>query len=761
MIISELYNKRSPELESTITSKRAKLPGCSRSLIAVALMNLGYTGYAQAQLEEVVVTAQRKAESVQDVPIAITAMSNTFLTETGISSTKELEFVTPGLTYGRQLTAAVPFIRGIGTQTTAAGQDASVSTYIDDVYYSSSLGSILTLNNIERIEVLKGPQGTLFGRNATGGLMHVITRDPQDETAGELELSYGNYDTFEAKFYGTIGVMDGVATDLAVLYSDQGEGYGENKATGGDVNETDEILVRNKWLISAGENTEIKLSADYGDTETSLGVAQRMDEGALGLDGQVYYGGLIGEGVPPEEAAAMAAQLATGSPDDFWDVNSRFDPTAEIDQWGISAHITHDFGDLNFVSITAYRETDAKQKFPQDATPFVPSLIDVSLEQFTETFSQEFRISTAGDNLDWMVGAFLLDEDAGYDIAELNGSFIAPLDALTDDNKQETFSWAVFAQGDYSFTENTILTAGIRYTEDERNASGTTQGTIGGAPFLSTDYDDTTTWEETTWRLALSHHFNDSTLAYVSYNRGFKSGLYNLNVLNPVNGLADPVEPETLDAYEIGLKTDMLDGRMRLNAAAFYYEYDDLQVSISVPGGNVLLNAAEATMYGGELEFSALLGDHWTAHAGLSLLDTEYEDFPEGPALMPSGFGGNILLPPTDLGGNELPRSPEYTFNTGVVYNVDTDFGSINASANYYYNDGFYWESENRTEQDSYEVVNAQVTWTSLEETYYVRIYGNNLTDEEYGVFGISSEVADFLSAAAPRTYGVRVGVNF
>ena len=744
-------------------------PGFTLGLMALGLLNAGVAAPVAAQssgrvLEEITVTAQRREQSVQDVPIAISAFSGSFLNETGIDNTMDLEMVTPGLTYGRQLNGAVPFIRGVGTQTTSAGQDSSVASYVDDVYVSSSVGSVMRLANIERVEVLKGPQGTLFGRNATGGLMHVITKTPEHETQGTAELSYGNHDTLEAKFYVTTGLSDNIAVDLSVLYHDQDEGWGENIPTGEDVNRGEETNIRNKWLITPSENTDIVVSLSYADIKNSFGTSMRLDEGALGVDGQLIYGGLLQQGVDPATAASIAASQATTEPDDFWDLTADIDPEANIEQYGFSVHLTHAFEDFELVNITAYNETTADQYFAQEGTPF-PNLLPVLLDQFTETWTQEFRISSATDNMDWIAGVYLLDEEAGYDPTIVGGEFIGlqtggSLTALQDNNQQDTFSWAVFAQADYNFTDRTTLTLGLRYTEDEREISGTSSGLQGDIPLLVTELDDDETWEETTWRIALSHDFSDSTTSYISYNRGFKSGVFDMNVLDPLGGANDPVEPETLDAYEIGVKSDLLDGRLRLSAAAFYYEYDDLQVLVSVPGGTQLFNAAEATMAGGELDMNALVGENLTINMGLSVLDTEYDEFPEGPAFIPTGIGGNTQIT-ADLEGNELPRSPEFTFNLSAIYDVETSIGRINASAHYYHNDGFYWESENRTELDSHDIVNAQVSWHSDDDAYYVSLYGNNLTDEEYSSFGISSALGDFVSPGAPRTYGMRVGVNF
>ena len=730
------------------------------SAVSAAIVLTGTPAFAQSvALEEIIVTAERRSASVQDVPIAISAHTGETLTNTGITSTQDLKFITPGLTIGTQLASAVPFIRGVGSQTTAVGQDAVVATYVDDVYYSSSTGSILTLANVDRVEVLKGPQGTLFGRNATGGLMHVVTRAPSNEVSGDFEVGYDEYDTFTGKAYVTGGLSENVAADLSLYISEQGEGYGVNTVTGNEVNKTDDLLLRSKFLIQAGESTDITVGFDYANTETSSGVSLRLEEGALGLDGAFVFGGCLAGGGTPGICAPLATSLATQFTGEFQDIQSSTDPLAEIEQWGISAKINHSFGDIELTSITAFRNTEATQIAAQAAIN-LPGFLVFDLDQVTETFTQEFRLASSSGNLDWIAGAFFLSEDAGYNPPTLSGFAFSPLDGINDDNNQETTSWALFAQGDYSFSDATTLTAGLRYTNDDRELTGTTTGTIGGVTVASLDYQDDASFDELTWRLALSHDFNDSTLGYVSYNRGFKSGVYNLNVLNPVTGPTPPVEPEILDAFEIGLKTEFADGRVRLNGAAYYYDYQDLQFTVSRAGATFISNAAEATLKGAEIELLAAAGDGLTLFANAAFLDTEFDSFPDGINNVPTGFGGNVEVI-QDLTGNQNARSPETTFSVGFVHEANMSFGTITSSANYFYSDEYFWEPSNRQLQESYSVVNAQVTWEHPRNGFYIRVYANNLFDEEYSNFSLTSALGDFTTSAPPRIVGVKLGKNF
>ncbi len=743
---------------------------CGVAVIALLPSGAAFAQTGDDQVDEtgdsnvIIVTAQRREQDLQKVPISITASTAETLVESGIDSSLDLQFVTPGLNYGTQLASAVPYIRGVGTQGTAAGNDASVSTYVDDVYYSSSTGSVLSFPNIDRIEVLKGPQGTLFGRNATGGLIHIITKVPSFDFEGQAEISYGNFDTFKGTAYLSGGLSDNIATDLAFSIREQGDGYGINLFDGTDVNESDEIALRNKWLFNAGDDTEIIATFDYNKVETTAGTSLRLAPGALGVDGALTFGFLVtpvamgGGGLTPAQAAPIAAATASTFTGGFQDADSNLRPFSDIEQWGVSLKINHSFGDVDLTSVTAYRENDSLQQLAQAAIPF-PGFLDVFLNQFTNTFTQEIRLSGGFENFDWIAGGFLLSEDAGYNPTRIAGLALSPADTATDDNLQETFSWALFAQGDLRITDTTTLTAGIRYTNDKRDLSGNTSVFGGGVTFASTDFTDSESWSEFTWRLAIAQEIGEDTLLYASYNRGFKSGLFNLNVLNPA-GPGPAVNPEILDAFEVGLKTEFADGAVRLNAAGFYYQYKDLQVNISTPGGAQILNAAESTSYGAEFELLVAPTDGLTFNAGLSLLNAKFDSFPGGPVVSPTGFGGNVQTA-ADLAGNRVVRSPDVTLNLGAVYDFDTDIGNFVLSANYYYNDGFFWENDNLHRQESYSVVNAQITWTDPNDRFYIGVFGNNLFDEEYSNFGLASELGTFIAAAPPMTYGVKAGLKF
>lgn len=677
-----------------------------------------------AGIEEITVTAQKRSESTQDVPISITAFGADSIKAAGISGTDNLQLVTPGLTVGRQTAGSVVFIRGIGSQNGAAGEEPSVSTYVDGVYMISPSANAFSFNNIERVEVLKGPQGTLFGRNATGGLIHIITKDPTQETGFDGEVLYGNYDTLETNLYATTGLSENLAGDIAIHYVDQGEGYGKNRTTGKDVNQGKDTSLRSKLVYMPNDDLKITFIGDYTDSDSSYGIARQLAPGALAIDGVTTYTG------------------------NWQDMSEKIDPKIRVYRGGASLKVDYDFGEVKLVNISAYRHNNIYQTFNQGSTPI--GLIDIAIEINDDFASNELQILSDNDSrLSWIVGTFFMKSTSEYLPLGLSGPAIGGnLDFFT---KQVTTSYSAFAESTYELTESTSITAGARYTYDKRELDG--DHFFDGFQILDVSQDET--WSEPTWRLALKHDINEDFMVYASYNRGFKSGVFS-NV-QP----ADPaVNPELVDAYEIGLKATLFDGRLQSNLAAFYYDYQDIQLTKAVKGALQVINAAEAEIKGVEASFSAAHGDYVTTRLGISYVDGEYTKFPDGPIWIPNNVTGGNDPAVGDLSGNDLIRTPEVTVTAGVSVAVPTESGEYGLDINYYYSSSFPWEADNHLKQSSYDVVNAEIHWRSRDERWTLKLFGKNLTDEEYSNYSESTGVGDMITASPPRTYGVGIGFS-
>ncbi|MGQ0696628.1 MAG: TonB-dependent receptor [Panacagrimonas sp.] len=703
-------------------------------------------------IEEITVTAQRREQNLQDVPISISAVTAESLQAMGVDGTEDLAAASPGLILTRQFGGATPYIRGVGTPSALGGNESAVALYIDGIYVPQLTALTFSFNNIERVEVLKGPQGTLFGRNATGGLIQVVTREPTSSPTLITGLSYDDYQTAEATLYVSNGLTENISGDFAVFYADQGEGYGTNKFNGDEIYAREELGLRASVSLKGTSATRARLSFDYTDIDSSLGVARQADRGALTIGGQ-------------------------GPEPDYWDINSNYDPLFTMEGFGSSLKVSHDFESVQLVSLTGYREGDSVFLIDQDATP--APLVDAIVKDDSTTITQELQLqSTASGPLNWIVGLYYYDFDVDYSV-RTEGGALAPLGGLQIvESTMDTTSLAAYAQATYALTETTNLTLGIRYTADEREFEGTFTRPNATAPvpaFAVGTAPDEQTQEEPTWRLALDHKFNDDVLGYVSYNRGFKSGVYTM--INPND---DPVDSEVVDAYEVGLKTDLLERRVRLNTSVFYYDYEDLQVQTIEQGNIRLNNAAKARLSGAEIELTALPTDQLEINVGLALLDSEYTDFPNGDSTAPNPAGGNFscrtgqavatpscpesvrpTLSAQTADGKDVARAPDFTGSLSGRYGIPIAAGEVGLSASAVYNGGFYWEPDNRAEQDAYTLFNAQVDWRSPSERYRVYVFGKNLGDEEYSQFLSGGSFGDIVSAAPPRTFGLGGELRF
>ncbi|MFA5632413.1 MAG: TonB-dependent receptor [Porticoccaceae bacterium] len=692
---------------------------------------------ALSQIEEILVTAQRRAENIQTVPITISAFSAVELSKSGIKSYDDIGMVTPGLTTDRQVGAATPYMRGVGAQSTQIGVETPTAVYVDDVYTAGGVDSIFSLNNIERIEVLKGPQGTLFGRNTTGGLIHIITKDPTHEPQLSMGVFAGNYDRFGGNFYGSTGLTENLAADVAASVQRQNGRWAKNVYNGEKVGYEEFASVRTKLLWTPSERTRVTLSAQYSEREDDLGVNRQCNRNAAYgcIDGAVFTG-------------------------DFHDINSNMrDIHTESETWGVSAKIEQNLGGVDLVSITSYKDNDNIQFFDQDFTPL--QHFDVFQFQQHETFTQEFQLVSNDDSkrYSWILGLYYFDYEASYTPMGLSGIGAGSFGAVSIFSTIDTQSYAAFGEAAFDLTSDTSLVVGLRWTEDEQELRGYTEfGPYGGTPLMSRHFKTDESWSDPTWRVALNHQLNDDVMVYASYNRGFKSGTHTPVVSSGVP--AAPVEPEEVDAYEIGMKGDFFDRRLRLNLAAFYYDYKNIQLQRIDAGVALLLNAAEAEMRGFEVDGQFVVTDNLNLRFGLAYLDTEYTDFPGCLINTPSPVANGALGPGNirasgDCSGNELVRAPDLTYNIGVNYELPTQSGIWGASATMAYNDGFWWEPDNRLKEDSYIVVNGELSWTTPDEKYRVRLFGKNIFDEDYSIYSAEATYGDNDAPAPPRTWGV------
>jgi iron complex outermembrane recepter protein len=780
----------------------------TRALCSAALSGLAAICAVQAHaqetastgggLEEIVVTAQRREERLQDVPIAVSAVTSSALRNAGVDATRDLPQIIPSVQFTRSGPSGLFFVRGVGTTNAAAGEEGANAVYVDGVYMADLGQTINYFNNINRIEVLKGPQGTLFGRNATGGLIHVITREPGEELEVDAEFGYGNYETVQARAYVGGQITEGLKADIALTRSHQNEGWGRNLTRGEDNQFQTFWGVRSKIIAEPTDTIKLTLAGDYLENRDNP-VGWRIADGTIGT------GGCRGPGAP-----ATPPGVTCPSPFVASDHDTTANDLALTRQkiYGGSLTAEADIGFATLTSITAYRETTTNSDFDVDGGPL--PLVRIQFNSGLKSFQQELRLaSNATEPLSWQVGAFYLNTKAQND-SFFSGLGIAGAAAgvgvpgAVGQNVQAELnsdSYAVFGEVTYSITPTTKITGGIRYTEDRRDfdasqafalANGSTVApaafgfTIPSLTPLPTRgvQQSNLKYDQVTWRLALRQELTNDISVYASANKGFKSGSYSLQ--NPLN---DPYLPQTIMAYEAGIKSELFDRRLRLNLSAFHYDIDDYQVrsaAVAVPGSSLILNAATVKVDGVELEFEALPTEQLRIFGGATWLNSRYDEFGgpnsdfqapivyPSPAVCPAGLRGTRNPGQStgpwiggyttcfgDVSGNKVSNAPEWAVSLGASYTVPVaETGQVRFSALYAYNSGYFFEPDNIAEQTGFHLLNASVEFRPNEHVGF-EIWGRNLTDTDYAVQKITTGTGTTQVDGAPRQYGATVKFRF
>ena len=554
-----------------------------------------------------------------------------------------------------------------------------------------------------------------------------------------FDVGYANYDTVEVQGSVSMPLSDKVAFNVAGVYRDQGEGWGDNITTGGEKNFNDYEAMRTKWLFAPSDSTTIKFSADYSEGKSDFGIPDNADRRTVILDLSTFSTGL--------------------GPVSFYDSRSGFEPFVEDESFGASLRIEHELSFMDVLSLTAYHEAEGMQRFDADFQAAPALSIDLFSE--TEFMSQELQFtSKEGGPLDWIVGLYASRQEANCVrngvACNIKGFFIAPAVIQEFISFTESSSYAVYSQVTFPvFNESNHLTIGGRQTWEELEGNGSLR--IDGVfdiPGTVVDSDDSIS--KFTYKVAFDHAFNDDVMTYASFSTGFKSGAYNTLPMSP-----EPVDAETMEALEFGVKSELFGNRLRLNAAVFHNEIDKPQVVLIFGNVQTLQNADSAEVNGFELSAEGKVNDQLTVRFNGQWLDHEYKSFENAPfAFRIEGLPfGNTAYVAGDASGNSLPRAPDLTLNFGFDYQIPTEMGDLLISANYYYNDGFFATPDLQFEQESYELVDLSAQLTLPGDQWSVTLWGQNLTESKYyskfaqqdNIFGNST------SPGAPRTYGVRV----
>jgi iron complex outermembrane receptor protein len=726
---------------------------------------------AAAGLEEITVTARRREEALQSVPIAITAFSQDSLAVRGAADLSALAEVVPSVTLepsratNSTLTA---FIRGVGQQDPLAGFEQGVALYLDDVYVARPQGALLDIYDVERIEVLRGPQGTLYGRNAVGGAIKYVTRRLSEEADFRFRATYGTYNQLDLVGIGSVPLGDKFRVGAAVASLNR-DGYGDNRTTGDGNYDKDVLALRASAEFEPTDEFLVRVAYDYTDDDSAPVAGYRPFPGTV--SGAPVLGDLR------DTLAGAADQPSTAG------INGNQEVQAE----GLSLAIDWELGDRWLLrSITAWREDETESVIDFDSLQVMD--FDAPVIYDNEQFSEELQAIYQSDRLDAVLGFYYLDASAANDFDVVLGQLAGGIGvtAYTGGKGVDTKAWSLFADVTYDITDQWAVSVGGRYTEDERTADVFRATYLGiGSPFfgndaarllaVSSDFKASRTYDDFSPRLNLSYELNDDVLFYAGYSQGWKAGSFDprgANFLTPE--VEKGFDPETLDSYEAGMKATWAGGRLRTNVALFYSDYQDMQIPGSVgvdsDGDGVndgfvgtVTNAGQSTIQGIEFEGVWRITDRLTGQLAMSFLDPEIDEWIVN--------GVNVA------DDRKIQNTPDTMLYAGLDYGLDLASGTLTLHADWSYKSDIvqFEVSNDFIDQDSYELVSASVVWESEDGHWWLGLHGRNLTDEDVrtagycfgtaastgcpSAIGLENNLTVFYGP--PRTYSATIGYHF
>lgn len=708
---------------------------------AGASLSLLTAGPAPAQtsetVEEVVVTGLKRSEALQDSAAAITALSATALEARAVRNVQDLQLQAPGLQFADISGTPLIGIRGISLDIVTGAAESPVGVYVDGVYQARPSQTSMNLADLERVEVLRGPQGALYGRNASGGAILFVTRKPQPEFSADLRAGAGSHERRMVGGHVNAPVGDTVAVRLSAAYEVR-EGFLKDAVTGRDYNDLDSLSGRlaMRWTPSAAATIDL---AVFAQRDTMVG--------------PIYQTLTQPFGILPAGSFTLAPRRTL--------VDAGHVPSARKETVGAAATAAWDIPLGRLTAISGYVRHLNKQFYDADGSSFF--LYKVVRPDDSHSFSQEFNLSSpSGSAWDWVVGADVFHEDYDAGVSAPLGPFAFPATQQVQLQDTRTNTFGAFADAKVPLTAKLKLILGARASREKRVARQTQGVDIFGLGFLAScaDARSERTDSFVTPRGGLQYEFSSRQMAYAQVTRGYKSGGYN------ITACGDDFEPEYVTSYEVGYKASFSDGRVTLNAAAFHYDYIKLQVSqiVALPSGASTVNvdnAPGATISGGEVELFAEPVDGLRLSGALTVLDATFDEF-----VSTDGLRAEVGAPPNeDLSGNRLPRTPKWTASLGAekAWLID-EFGELTLRAEIFHSAGFYFRPFNRPgdRQSAYTVGNLYVT-LEAESGVFARAYLKNATNERYIQELISSEVAGDREGnyAPPRTFGVDLGVRF
>ena len=674
------------------------------------------------QLDAITVTARKREETLQDVPVAVTAFTAEALDKMGVEDIGDLDTQVPNLTVyaARGSTSTITaYIRGIGQADPLWGVDPGVGLYLDDVYIARPQGALLDVFDVERIEVLRGPQGTLYGKNTIGGAIKYVSRGLREETEGFASVTVGSFNRLDAKaaIGGAIGGEGSGLRGRVAVASLNRDGYGDNTHTGQEVSDKEINAARVQLGAYAGDDFDVQFALDWMDDQSGVRGAKML----------------------------AANPLAPASPplDDRYDIRSGMKNINDTTMKGGSIAVNwRPSEDWALKYVLAKRESDTETNIDFDTTPL--PLVDVRAFYSDQQVSNELQANfDAGGRARGVMGVYWFDGDAGGQVLNyfwnpaLATGLTNPLFGDTQ-GYVNTSSLAVYADWTFDLSDRLKLDVGARYTDEDKHAVALnrfyTSNQYETSWGTAANFDKTVNFKNVSPKASLDYQFTADIMGYVSASRGFKSGGYNIRAnTTSVPRSGEPFDDEQVDSYEIGSKMAFLDQRAFLNLAYFYNRYKDIQLSVftsyTLPNGSQsffgdFTNAGKGTVQGVEVEYQFLPSEHWLISGNLAWLDAQYDEFMSG--------GVNIA------DSQYFTNAPEFSGALNVEWRTAlANGGDLSARVGYAYQSEV-WPTTDLSpliRQDGYGLLNAGVTWKAS-DAWTFSLQGSNLTDEEYRTTG-------------------------
>ena len=681
-------------------------------------------------LPTVLVTPEWESIDLQHTPKTIDHHGGRALDVAGVHDTIDLQYRTPGFVFKTNSVLGQPYLRGVGSDFISAGAESSVATFVDGVYMPRAYDTIVDLYDVERVEVIKGPQGVHLGRNVVGGAVSIHTRDPEPYPSVYADVLLGNYDNRRVR--GAVNVPLGSPALVLRLAGTTAtrDGYMDNVFLGTKVNDEDYYALRGKLLYEPTPNLSLLFAAEYHNEDSTRALGSQPDP-TVGRNGGIEMDGVV--------------------PDDPWQITENVPASIDLESERYSLRLDWQRGDVRLLSTTAWLRTETMLALDLDGTDADYSANYPSGR--SETLTQEIRLSSPQERRGaWVAGLFLLDERA---FQALDSRLPQTETRNVPAGDVDTLSYAAFAQYAWRIDAAWRVRAGLRYSRDERELDLVRTVTI-GSDVTVTEQHERRHWQAWTPELGIEYAPRPGRFYYATVSRGYKAGGFNTSTIQA------PFDPEFLWAYEAGVKASWPARALRANAAAFYYDYSDMQLNTppgDAPPGTFprVINAAESTLYGLDLELL------WQARSDLELslramlLDARFDDFvsfdPNNPDVDP------------DRADGRLPQAPELSYNLGAWYSHPLAQGTLRFGAEYRYQSPIYFNiyQDPALRQGGYGLVNATVTFESRDERWYAELYGRNLTDELYQQTILRNDPLTGTKRfwGAPRIFGLRVGYRW